>query len=219
MLKNFLNIFTRPGEVFERLKDNPTWLIPLLVILIISALSYIPVHKIIIEYKLAEIENRVDDETQIEEIKSFLKSPLNMIISIIGVIVTIAVSIFLSSLVYYGVALLFGGQINYLLSLSVVTFANLITIPGSIITSLLIFFKKSIYAGFNLSLILPDGYMNGFTFTFLSQIDLFTVWSVYLCGLGISIVGNLKKKVIIPVFFFLWIIWLIVTSLIGTIFK
>lgn len=217
-MSNIFRVFYEPSELFEEQKTNPKWLFPLIIIIVVVTLSYILIHPIVNEYKLRMIEEKVEDEEQREQIEKGMKGSQSLILSLLQTVLSITVLILLQSLFLYITALICGGSINYKLSFSVVTHSNLIMALGSIITSLLIFLKKSIYAGLNFGVLLPETYTQTFIFALLHKLNFFSIWMVYIMGLGIAIVSDLKKKTVIPIVYILWIIWIVITSILQNVF-
>ncbi|HLJ88138.1 MAG TPA: YIP1 family protein [Candidatus Angelobacter sp.] len=63
----------------------------------------------------------------------------------------------------------------------------------------------------------PGYYMDfahtpAFIYSALSQIDMLTIWSVFLIGVGVSAVGKVKRSKAIATAFVCWIVWIVVSA-------
>jgi hypothetical protein len=215
-MRDLYLIFIKPTEYFLKLKENPSWILSLSIVIVLIIIASAISYPVINEFKINMLKEKIDDEEQIKIIENRLEGKFNYFLSIVQFVVSAVVGILLQALIIYILALILGGTINYKMSFSLITNASLIMASGAVITSLFIYFKGSIYAGLNAGVFIEN--TNSFLHRFLTSVELFNIWFVYIIGLGASIMADLKKNTTITLLFVLWIIWITIISIIQGIF-
>ncbi len=176
---NILNIFSSPRIYFSQLKEKPVWLLPLIIVLACALFSTFIASRYIRFGEIAErMRERGMPEEQIERVKTFYESPKAIIISLISVLFTTTIFLFVLSLLLNLALPLFGSEGVFLKTFSLVVNTGLVSALGNIIRAILILFKKSPFVSTNLSLILPQSLRKTFLFSLFSQLDIFLFGSL-----------------------------------------
>jgi len=208
-LKRIISLFWEPTRSFTSIKDEKVnwmdFLIPFLIVTIISLATLPYVTPIAIKEQIARIEKsdkipEAQKELAIERIESGQGKPFAYIMSPVG----IAISLFFIALLVQLISnFLLGGEIKYLKSLAIVSYTQIIPTIGYLIKVPLMVSKGSTQVYTSLALFLePNG---SFLFKFFNSIDIFTVWRVLLIGLGIAILNEIKPGKAIITFILLWL--------------
>jgi len=217
----FINIFYSPKEVFASLtRSRWAWITPVIVLFVIGLATYPLMKTIIADERVRAMENsplfqRLPESQKEEIFESTRESiinppPYQYALGILGT--------FIPLLVGGGIMLLIGniilgGETKLWAMLNVYAFASLISIPESIVKVPLILSKKSMDIRTSLAIILPGDDTASFTYAFLNNIDIFSIWMITLVviGMGVFLQNVSAKKIAVWVSIF-WLIWVLINS-------
>ena len=202
-------IFYKPKEVFEGIKeDKAKWIYPFILVIIgaviVFLLSRFLTFDLYIE-KVKESLSKLPPEQQeqaLENVKKF-----GFISGIISVIVFTPVTLLIISAVVYIFTTFFALNVDFKKIFTLITYAQLISIIGGIITILTISLTDNIYAGFHLGLL--SSVKKGKLFYTLRIIDIFTLWKLFIWAEGLSFIANVKKSksyIIVGILFVLYLV-------------
>uniref|UniRef100_A0A7C4GGQ9 Yip1 domain-containing protein n=1 Tax=candidate division WOR-3 bacterium TaxID=2052148 RepID=A0A7C4GGQ9_UNCW3 len=196
-----LDIFTAPGAAFTRLKDKPSWLLPLILALVASmAVSTLRVHYVDWNEQRAvateKMRERNMTDEQIEQalagMEKLQTSPLLRYgLPAFGALLTGIIAVLFITVIYNVSLPLLGATPGFRRTLSVVTNAGLVAIPSAIVNGLLIVLRRSAEATTSLLVFFP-GIREGFPAVVLSRVELFALWQLFLTGLGLKLVHDIK---------------------------
>jgi len=160
-----------------------------------------------------EITERMEkggaSEEQMEKAKRFFSSPLYFVITFALLIVSTLIFLLLVSVIINFALPLFGADGTFLMTFALIVNTGLISGLGNIIRTFLILIKKRPFVLTSPALILPPAWQETFLFRFLSQFDFFTIWRLFLIGLGLTVVYDLRGKKGFYLIFGLYLIWII----------
>ena len=215
-LARIFNIFFEPRKVFESLKAKPKWLVPFIIVCLITLLFLFLASGIIVSEQIAKTEaNQQLTDAQESVIANWIKISM----FVFGPI-WLALALFAVSLVLYFVFnILMGGDSTFIRVLSVVSHSYLISIPATIVHLPIILIKKSVDVHTSLALVLPVELKEKFLYRFLDGFDIFTLWQVIVLALGLSVMYNFSfKKSFIPILI-MWIILILISALLAGLFA
>ncbi len=207
-----INIFTSPTKTFEALDHNPTWLVPLLIMILVSLasvyLTFPQLVNIAVENMTKQGEITPD---QLEMAMKFVP------VSIYGMSVLWPIIwFFLFSAVYYLIGSVFmGGNSTYKKILSVQAWSSLILVLSSIISTPLVMIKNSVYVSLSPSILLSSEHIGTKLFTFMSQFNFFVIWYLIVFGLGFSYVYKFSKAKAFTTMGILYCIWIALSVVFG----
>jgi hypothetical protein len=218
------DIYLSPSRAFGRLKEKPAWLIPLIIALVFNMLiaflsaQYVDWDK---QRQLAvdQMRERNMPEEQIEKategMEKFYSSPVMrygaptasaLVISIIGVL-------FLT--IVYNVSLpLFGGTSDFKRMWAIVCNASLVAVPSAVMRGALVLMKKSAEVSTGLSMFAPN-LKNPFLSVLLGRIDIFAIWQLILCAIGMNVIFGLKGARSYLLVFTVWAVLTVIFALLG----
>ena len=216
-LKKIALVLFTPRRVFESLKVKSShwdWILPLALMAIISLVIINVGSDYLKNDQKTAIENRIEKSTRLSEEQKAeqlrrITEGLEKTVGIQRVIITTmsAAGPFLSTLV---IALIVWVMAHHMQK-SDILFGNtyricalsyIVTVPATIIKFPLIVYHESFTAAkTSLGLLLPESMEEGFLYSFLDSIDIFTIWIIILIGIGITAVTKFSlKKSVYPVF-------------------
>lgn len=190
-----LDLFRRPSQVFQGLKEKPDFLLPTFLIILISFFSF--------------YQSRYSQELMMKQFPALPHSDLWASPSLLGIGSTTFIGLLLwllKSLLHYGMAILFGGEGNFKTILSIIGYTYLPIMLQSLFSALTICFLGTPIA-LGAGLLIP---VSEQLFTLkgliLSSINIFDLGMVLLLSIGLSIGMNLSKKRAFFISFFFWIL-------------
>jgi hypothetical protein len=219
---SILDIYFAPSKVFNALKEKPQWIIPLVVVLLVVAVTAVVTVNLTRETIIARQEEMFQErgmsEEQIEQARQFTSGPIMMISSAISAALITAVLLVVFALVVHLFIPLFGGESSFKKVFSVICFSALVSVPAAILKIILIAITGSPYITTSLALLAPDLAKSSFTYQLLSGFDLFVIWEMVLVSMGISITNNLLRKNAYMLVFLIWFISIFIGIGLGNIF-
>ncbi|MEO0078475.1 MAG: YIP1 family protein [candidate division WOR-3 bacterium] len=218
------DIFFSPTKAFSRLKEKPRWLVPL-VIVVVASVAAAMVTTRFVDWKeqrnkaVERMRERNMSEEDIakatEGMERLFSSPLvryggpfvnSLLVTSIGLVVL--------ALIYNVMVPLLGGTSSFSHSLAVVTNAALVTVPGLLLRIVLSLLTRSAEATTSLAALFPH-LKNGFLMVILSRLDPFAIWQLFLAGLGLSVVFQLKGSKSYWLVFSVWAVVTLIFAFLG----
>jgi hypothetical protein len=218
------DVYTAPTRAFARLKEKPSWLLPVALVLIFNiAATFVTTQYVdwTAQRDLAveQMQKRGMTQEQIDQavegMDKFYGSPIARFgLPLVGALVTGIIGILLLTIIYNVSLPMLGASGNFVRALSVVAWAGMALIPGAIIRIVLVLLKKSADVSTSLLLLAPN-LKGGFVAALLAQVDPFAIWQLILAGLGLKVVFDLKGSRSYILVFAVWLVLTLIFSLLG----
>jgi hypothetical protein len=218
------DIYFAPGRAFARLKEKPSWLIPIAIVLLFNML-FVLVSSQYIDWDkqrqtaVDRMRERNMSEEQIQKategMEKFYSSPaMRYGIPVISALfVGIIALLFLA--VIYNVSLpLFGGSGDFKRTWAVVCNASLVAVPATIVRGGLVLLKRSAEVTTSLLAAAP-GLKQPFLKGLLAQLDVFEFWRFVLIAIGLTTVLGIKSSKSYALVFAVWIVVILILALLG----
>jgi len=203
-LKRIISVFWEPSKTFSSIKERVSWLdflIPFLVVVIVSLATIPYVTPIAVKEQVARIEksDKIPESRKEEIIERIESNPVGVRSYIISPIV-IGVSILITALLIQLVAnFILGGEVKFLSAVAIYSYANLVGVLGYLVKVPLMVSRGTTKVYTSLAVFLePSG-------TFIFR-DVFTVWKVLLIGFGVGIFTGVKPSKAISVMLVAWLV-------------
>jgi len=192
-------IFSNPGQAFTSLVAKPNWLIPVIIVLVLSLASGFLIQDITAELTKERIlaSEQIPEQTK-EQILANMEaqagSPLAYVQMVIGVLVIVLVPIFFVAAVFLLTGnFIFGGASNYKTMLAVYCWGLMASIPETIIKIPMMLATNSIHAYTSLAILFDTADSQTALFKFANAIDIFSLWRVVLWAIGFGIAYKFSK--------------------------
>ena len=184
---SLFGMFLEPKKQFERLKDNPIILVPFIIIAVLTTIGmFVMMSQIDFIAQDPELAKMGEDELMFVTI-------FTQVIFVITGILAPAVSILVSSLVYFIVAKIAKSEVSFKQLFSMNTFIYIISILGIFVNALAFFAvdnpNPDVYLTSLNSMVEADGAL-GVLFT---SIEIFSIWNIILTAIGLQIVARFSK--------------------------
>ncbi|MHB8841414.1 MAG: Yip1 family protein [Candidatus Aquicultor sp.] len=217
-MKNVAGILLSPSQTFERIRERPTWLIPVVLLVITSVLLVVvsaPLSLELAKQQLTENAKQMSPE-QVAQTEKMLDSPLAKGISIISTLFITILGLLVQAGLLHLAASALGGVAGFRMGWATVVYAQAPIIIQQIVHSLYTAANKTLVKP-GLSALLPADNLISPMGTFLSRIDIFIVWSLVLVAIGFSITYKMSKGKAIAMSAGYWLLGTIVLTLITAI--
>jgi hypothetical protein len=226
-------VFSEPGDTFASVKKSQKknyWLLPLLIVIIISILSSFLVMRD--EELSAEIKDKQkaamqeqidkavkegkmskeDADKQLEQSQKFMSGGMMMVFGVIGSFFAVVVFFFLKGLIYWGSVKIFKGTAGFKDVLNVLGLAGLITSIQLIIDTVLAVLTGKLLTNIGPVLLFTEESVGKSMYKLIANFDLINIWYLVIVGIGLAKVSDLNSTKTIPLVFGLWIIWILLSS-------
>lgn len=209
-----LGVLVAPQPTFRSLAERPSWLPPLLILLVLFlAVQVLMSQKIDMEAVMREAMERQEqpiDEEQIERIAAIQGK-----VGIACNAVAFPAGLALVALFFWGLATLAGGEIGFLRSLAVTVHGLMPSAVSSLLTIPVILGREEIdvseaqsgLLASHLAVFAPADAPVWLT-ALLARVDLFSLWSLVLLAIGFRVVGGLSKGASAAIVLVLWLLWI-----------
>ena len=190
--------FTEPTRLFERLRENPSWLL----VFVVAALIKGAAAWVIFPVQTAEVAGFMEDskfmqllpEAQQEETLEQMRNPPDWKrhIAPVQAIVGWLFMLLVGSVLLYGAQRVLGGDAGFKAMLAVASHAFLIVAVRSLVLLPLQLTKESFVMVTLSPAILLDVAEPTTNFMLLGALDVFMLWATVVLGMGVSIVGRIS---------------------------
>jgi hypothetical protein len=225
LFDRIFGIFYRPGEVYQNLSEKPDWIVPFILVMIVSLIFVsITYPRFMLPDQVEIARDRLQDAGLSEEqIEARIEAMTGTAGKVSGPLVAIFAMCFLlfgRAGIFLGIFSLIGGKSSYKNSLAVVSYAMLIHVLDAIVKGILMFIKQSSFVYTSLALLMPGGNpLTSKPFQLLARFDIFTIWELSLLSIGFAIMNKLSIKKSAGIIFGIWIIWIVLSVLLGGAFQ
>lgn len=218
-----INIFTSPSKTFQELDRRPTWIAPLLILIVIVAISTQLTFPILMEAQLETFRNNPNiPPEQLEAIEAQIGDNINTqrYISLGGqIIVMPIVFLALAGIFFFMGAVILGGDSTYKKVLSVLTWASCISILATLVSTALIMAKGNMNVSLSPAILLSADAIGTKLHTFLSKFDFFTIWFLAVFATGFGIIYRFSTAKAYTAVGILWAIWIALSVALSDVFK
>jgi len=216
-------IFTNPKRVFESLKIKPDWLVPTLIIVVLSVASAFFLKDITLEMQKERIiasENIPEEQKEVILQRFEDSGSMQMIMGMVGAVVFVFASFALVAGLYLFTGnVILGGQSNFKTLLAVYAWGFMPSIPEAIIKIPLMLAKNSIHVYTSLAILFDTSESETVLFKIANAVDIFALWRVALWAIGFSVVYKFTEGKSYAVIGAWYIIWVVVSIALSSLFQ
>ena len=228
-LARIVGIITSPTETFREIASKPSFVAPLIVIIgffIIFALVYTSKTDMAEMMRIQLEKSGRLDQIPLDQQEAVLSkaAKIGSYSMVIGGAIAIPLVFVVVAAVLHLVGTLANAETNFKRVFSVTTYSFIPGIFHSILGTLLLLLKRINTTSIeslvksNLGAMLGYELGKGALSKALYSVDLFTIWSLVLLGIGYSQVSKFSTKRSIIIVFALWALWIFVRVTLGGVF-
>ncbi|WP_379970549.1 Yip1 family protein [Ectobacillus sp. sgz5001026] len=181
---SLLGMITSPSEQFERMKGKVKIAVPMIVLILSSALLL---------GIIAYFQTKTPEFTQkvTPEIAGYT-SIFVIVAAVVGGIISMLVSYFVGAAVYKIIAMITGSDITYTKILAITVYASVIGLIGTLINVLLMLVIGGTEVSYtSLAPLFEKGTV---LYALGSSLNIFTIWQYAIIALGFQVAGEIQKN-------------------------
>lgn len=216
------SVLLAPRKTFTSIAERPSWLPPLLLILLIGTVAGLAlVPKIDYSETIREAVERqgqtidAESEEQIQQGVEIMER-FGWVFALLGSLVFQPLGILVSVLIFWLVFKTLGSELSFVDSLAVVAHALMPLVIASVITLAIGFGRESLTAeqlqtglvASNPAAFLSDDASPTLT-ALLRQFDFFSFWILFLITTGFTAVSRLKPATVAGTTITIWLLWML----------
>ncbi len=217
------NIFASPSKTFEALDKRPTWIIPILILILITVVLNQLSFPVIIEAQLERFRSNPDiPAAQLEAIEQQITGNLKQqrIFMLVGqLVVTPIIFLLLSGLFYLIGNILLGGDGTYKKILSVFCWSSMVLALSAIIKTPLVIIKESLNISLSPAMLLPGDALGTKLYVLLSKFDFFTIWFLIIFAIGFGMIYKFSKARAFATIGITWGVWIALSVIFSDFLK
>ena len=210
-------VLVAPTKTFLAIADRPTWLVAILVLIVLGAVStHVAIPKIdwqaTVSTKLERADREVEPET-LEFALGYLQKHETALA--LGATVVLPWIVYpLVALIFLGLLKTIGGELSFRSSLGVLVHGCMPTAAASLLSIPVFLTSKSVNL-YDPAFVTPSltvfagADTNLELWLLLSSVDLFSLWTIVLLVIGFSIAAKVTKLRAAACVIGLWIIWIV----------
>lgn len=219
--QKWFDLYFNPQKSFQSIDSKPDWVLPVVIMAVVTAIIMVALAPIMHQFqveRLMDIRNlsREQAEDLLQKGRQFQKFlvPISAFIGIFVVEIVAALFFYLVGTVFMA------GDVPYKKVLSIWAYTSLaVGIIGMIIRTPLMFIKKTMLVQTSLAAFLSADSRGSLLYRVFSKIDVFMIWQLILVTLGFVAIYKFSTKKSATVVFGLYVLWIVVSVLFGSIFK
>ncbi len=220
LVKRIIGVFLSPSATFAAVRQRPNWLVPAIIIVLIS-LGQVHLMKPVIQKEqqtriIEKMEEKGVPQEQIDNTLEKSMKAMNYTIYPTVVIVTFINFLIGAAIWFFVGRTILGADVKYAQMLGVNVYRYFITTLGGLIKLPIILAKQTLNVHFSLATFLPDAQKETFLYKFLAQVEVFNIWSIAVLCIGIAVVTRTDVKKIWPWVVILFVLWYVVSIGVGS---
>ena len=194
-----IGILTSPRATFESIVAHPSWIAPLLlVVVVVAGANFVFLRtevgqRAMLEQQVSTMESfgaQVSDQ-QYEAMKA--QSAYSPYIQAVSILVISPVFLVIVTGILHGIfSGILGGTATFKQSLAVVAHAGIVNVLQALFSTPLNYVRESMSSATNLSVFFPFLPEGSFVANFLGTIDLFVLWWILVLAIGLSVLFRRK---------------------------
>lgn len=187
--RGLIEVFTKPADFFDKLKNDPKVLAPYLVLVAASVVFFWFLGDLFAQMQIDAIRNSPNFQGQL---------PPAIVLKISTLVMgTLAIAI--APLIIAGLAMLFGnfmmaGTARFKQVLSVVLYSELIYVLSFIVTGAMMLARGTLKQSLSLAVLVADRPIDDPIYMILSKIGVFYIWELVVLGIGFSVLYKFSRN-------------------------
>lgn len=215
-----IGIFISPQETFHEINKKPSWLLPFIIIVIVVLISQYLLLDISLNDQIEAMKARGMTSEQIQIAQDRMQGPMKYIGFIIAPIFILLSWLILSGILLFTGNTVMGGKEKFLNVMAVVSWSSVIGIVQAALRTYLVISKGTNFGvTTSLAILLPTpqiGESQTILYRLLSRFDIFTIWTMVLWIIGLSVVYKFSTKKSATMVLSLWAIYIVLVVVLGS---
>ncbi len=197
-LQRIVGVFLSPTPTMESIDRKPTWVLPLIVILLISVILAVITLPITLPEQLAKqrtaMEEKGMSDEEIDNAVQISEKFSKILIPVGGLIVGGIFLALIALIIWFVGNIILGGQTSFKQVFSVYLFTSFISLLGMIIKTPIMLSKKTADVHFSLASFFQADSLNKYVYSFLKTMEVFEIWRFIVLTIGFAIIYKFSMK-------------------------
>lgn len=220
VFERITGVFISPRETFEAIDQKPTWLVPYIIVLVFTFAMMLLTQKIGVQDMVARYQAQGDvPQEQIDRMIAQTQGIWRIIQFVAVPVFMLIVWAVLSGILLFGGNTLLGGNASFKKIFSLMSWSSLIGVLSGIVHTAVVLSKGTTQGvTTSLAILLPVPELSekpSFLFRLLSKFDIFTIWSLILWIIGLSVIYKFSVKKTSGLVLSLWAVWIVLSVALG----
>jgi len=214
VFERIIGIFVSPAETMRDIVARPSWLLPLLLVTVVSATGTYFLKDVIVQQEIEKMDKKNMTEEQRKQAMPFM--------DMMGIIAPVMTLVFtpVMFLIFAGIGMfvgnvILGGETKFSTLFAVTCWSGMITVLSYLINIPVMANRETMESATSLGSFFAAEENKTFFHHFLGQIDLFALWWVVVLGFGVAAAYKFSTKKAMTTVFVVWAIF----ALGGAAFK
>lgn len=197
--QKLIYIFTDPQKTLATLRNNPTWLLPLVLIMLMTVAFTIATKDLVIEYRKEIILNsdKIPEEQKdlaLERLENM--TPKAFYIQSIGggLVGLVLVYLFASGVFILVGNFILGGKATFKQIFSLYVWGNMVSLVELPVKGAMALAKGSAQVYTSLAVLMDPSQSKTVLFQLLNAVDIFNIWRIILWAMGFMVIYRFSAK-------------------------
>jgi hypothetical protein len=222
VFERITGVFISPKETFEAIDQKPTWLVPFIIIVVMTLGMAVLTRDIGMQDMMAKYQAMELPQEQIDKIAAQSQGIGKYIQMVLIPVATLAIwAIFAGILLFCGNTLL-GGSAKFKKLFSMISWSSFVGALAIIVNTAIILSKGTTQGvTTSLAVLMPVPGLSdkpSLLYRLLSKFDVFTIWSLILWTIGLSVIYKFTMKKSAGLVIALWAVWIVISIAFGSLF-
>jgi len=202
LFRRIWGVFLSPKATFDAVKQSISradFIIPMVLILAVALGTRGVISPLEYDRQINALQQRTDltdDEKDrvIERMDSWFEMSSAPTGYVIGLAANVAWLAIQAGVLMFMAIIVLGGSGTFWSALAVVCYAQLINVFGAMIKIPLIMHLQSLNVETGFALLLPSSIDGSLLYRYFHRLDLFTIWMIWVMGIGIATMFNIESR-------------------------
>jgi len=189
--QKIIGVFFSPTKTFENIDRKPGWIVPVVVILLITVVISIVANPILMPLRKDKILERMEERgaTREQMDQMLLRIDKSAKFGFVLAAIRLLIKLLLLTLTIWLIGkMVLGGDASYEKVFSVFTYSYLPWALGMVLVVILMIIQKSPNIHFSLATFMPDEKVGTFVYNLVRSIGVFSIWHFVVLAIGLSVI-------------------------------
>lgn len=216
-VERIIGIFTAPRATMEDIAARPSWVVPLILIVLASGAAGFFLKDVIVDNTISQMREKNPD-IPAEQLETTAKWT-RLSSYVMPVIFTPLFYVILAAIFLFIGNTILGGEAKFKTVFSMVCWSGIVTLIGSAVNIPVMISRGVMESAASLASLLPPDDNKTVLYYILSQIDLFTIWWLVVLGFGMAAVYRFSTNKGMIAVFGLWGVYVVIAVALKAMFS
>ncbi len=218
-IERLIGVFVSPEPTMQDIAARPTWVVPLIILMLTGALSGYFLKDAILQTQLEGMEKRNMTAEQIEQARPMMEKMMTYTAPLAPLVTTPIFYVIIAGVLMLVGNLILGGETRFSTLFSITCWSGMVSVLSSAVNVPVMANRQVMESATSLASLFPAEENPSFFHNLLGQIDLFWIWWIVVLGFGIAAAYKFSTRKAMTTVFILWAIFAVVAAAIKSMFS